>query len=65
MDVIDSANERAEQFTQHSIANAVKVKALPDPTGLCFNCAAPVAMHDRWCDCDCRNDWELRVKRSK
>jgi hypothetical protein len=60
MDEIDRANERAAQFLAHSLANAAKALMLPPPTGLCFNCEESVQDGDRFCNCDCRNDWEHR-----
>lgn len=60
MDEIDKANERAEQFLVHSIACAAKGQALPIATGHCFNCSNGLALDERWCDSDCRNDWEAR-----
>jgi hypothetical protein len=29
-------------------------------TGECLNCYAPVGFGRRWCDADCRGDWEKR-----
>jgi hypothetical protein len=60
MDEIDRANERAAQFLAHSLANAAKAPMLPPSTGLCFNCEEPVQVGERFCNCDCRNDWQLR-----
>jgi hypothetical protein len=63
MDEIDRANERAAQFLAHSLANAVKANALPAANGHCLNCDEHVVNDERWCDCDCRNDWELRQRK--
>lgn len=32
----------------------------PDFIGRCHNCDAPLDPPHRWCDADCRNDWEAR-----
>jgi len=58
-DVIDNANDRAEQFLQHSLAVAAKGAALPF-NGECHNCQAELASPLRFCDHDCRDDWQRR-----
>lgn len=63
-DVIDQANERAEQFLNHSI-HSVKKPSVPEATGECFNCGDIILNDVRWCDADCRNDWELRNRELK
>lgn len=30
----------------------------PKPCGHCLNCEAPLPEGRRWCDADCRDDWE-------
>lgn len=37
----------------------------PLPCGRCFNCNEPVAAGVRWCDADCREDWELRENQTR
>lgn len=62
MDISDKATEREEQ--DRAIALANRRPAGPAATGLCLFCDEPLpAAADgqpapRWCDCDCRNDWE-------
>jgi len=58
-DVIDDANERADVFLREAIAWR---RAEPGvaPTGHCLNCAEAVEHLLRWCDADCRDDWEAR-----
>jgi hypothetical protein len=61
MDEIDRANERAAEFLAHSIGNVALLQvAVPVGNGLCLNCAEPVDGTERWCDSDCRNDWQSR-----
>ena len=31
-----------------------------EPTGECLNCFEPLELGERWCNSDCRQDWELR-----
>ena len=35
----------------------------PQPTGECLNCGERL-QDGRWCDADCRHDWELRNART-
>jgi hypothetical protein len=66
MDEIDKANERAAQFLAHSLANAARLQvALPSANGHCLNCAETVATDERWCDTDCRDDWQARQQLRK
>lgn len=58
-DIIDLANERAEQFLAHSLSNAA-VGHKMKPCGLCFNCEHPLPPDQLFCDSDCRDDWQLR-----
>ena len=58
-DIADQANDRADQFLQHSLAVAAKGGALPFK-GECHNCQAELASPLRFCDHDCRDDWQRR-----
>lgn len=62
-DEIDRANERSEQFLQHSLGNAMKAKPTMPPIGCCYNCEAPLEGDARFCDSDCRDDFQLRMSR--
>lgn len=55
-DVIDMANDRAERDLELALKS--KRPAGPDATGRCLWCNAPVPRGVRWCDADCRDDWE-------
>lgn len=57
-DPIDAGSD-LEQFhrelaLKNMKANAVKIEA----TGACLNCFEPLASGLRFCNCDCRNDWQ-------
>lgn len=61
MDDADRTQERIE------IELALRLKArqqTPDlpPTGSCYNCGEAVLSDARWCDADCRDDWQKREK---
>lgn len=58
MDVIDQGCAR-EQLDR-DLAAAMRKPAGPQPCGVCHNCGEPVPDVDRWCDQDCRDDWEAR-----
>lgn len=65
MDIYDRATEREEQDRKMALDN--RRPAGPPATGQCLNCgeALPHARAGqpapRWCDCDCRADWEMRT----
>ena len=62
MDIYDRATEREEQ--DRELALKRMRPAGPAATGWCLNCGADLPAQQpglpapRWCDCDCRNDWE-------
>jgi len=59
-DVIDDGCERAEQFLAHAIGTAIRnVKSL-EPKGRCYNCDAPLGQSAKFCDPDCRDDFQQR-----
>ena len=57
-DEADIANERVELFTLAALK--IRRPVGPTPNGRCYNCAEPIATNLRWCDNDCRDDWEKR-----
>lgn len=63
MDAIDQA-QRADAFFQ---AIALRQPLKPPVvsavfTGLCLNCEVAVDYPRRWCNADCRDDWEKENK---
>jgi hypothetical protein len=52
-DLAQAQNERLDQMTL-----AVRKPAAPQATGFCLNCGEPLSDGRRWCDTDCRNDWQ-------
>lgn len=62
-DEIDQANDRAQRDLELALA-AAAVHAPPLPaTGWCYNCAEPLDDERRFCDEDCRDDYEHRLRR--
>jgi hypothetical protein len=55
-DEIDRANERAQELLDESLAK--RRESGPPPCGACYFCHEPLAPGLRWCDTDCRKDWE-------
>jgi hypothetical protein len=55
-DVADLAQVPIEVFER--LALAARKPAAPPATGFCLNCAEPLPGGRRWCDADCRDDWE-------
>lgn len=59
-DVIDQGNDRAEQFLAHALGQASsKANSLP-PIGRCYNCESPLEGDKKFCDTDCRDDFQRR-----
>jgi len=55
-DDIDRANEYVQTLTDAALS--VRKPAGPVATGRCLNCDQPVESPRRWCDADCRDQWE-------
>jgi hypothetical protein len=65
MDIIDRANDLAEDERARNIAAAIAAKPIAEATGRCLNCATKVRPGRRWCDPECREDWEARECRKR
>lgn len=61
-DIIDQANAAAEVFHREAITR--RQPEGPPATGYCLNCDAHLAPKQRWCNLDCRADWE-KTERAK
>lgn len=61
-DIVDDANESAERDLALAIraARCGTGLEMPGPTGLCLNCGEPTPAVQRWCDDECRDDWQAR-----
>lgn len=57
----DKASEREEQHRESALAR--RKPSGPAPTGECHNCGESLAGDLRFCDADCRDDFERRQKR--
>lgn len=57
-DDADLAQARNEYELAYLLAR--RLPAGPPPTGVCHHCGAPVPELLRFCDADCRDDWQRR-----
>lgn len=62
-DIIDQANDRAQLDLERAIRAARSASPLPAPCGHCLNCGESTGPAQRWCDDDCRDDWQARQPR--
>lgn len=59
-DEIDRAQEREQIDRDLAIAAAVVSAHVLPACGECYNCQSAVSGALRFCDADCRSDWERR-----
>jgi predicted nucleic acid-binding Zn ribbon protein len=59
MDEADAADATVEQHLKRALAR--RNATLP-AVGQCYSCAEPVDDGRRFCDADCRQDWERAEK---
>lgn len=66
-DIVDLGNDRAEEILRDSIARVSMMARAPHFTGECAYCGAGLSHPKRFCDSDCRDDWdrEQRIKALK
>ena len=58
-DIFDQASDREQLERDLAIASARKPLASTQATGHCLWCNAALEQGKRWCDAECREDWEL------
>jgi hypothetical protein len=64
MDAADAAqrdSEAIERLSERFRAHEPEAKE----TGYCLTCGAPLPKGRRWCDAECRDEWEREQKRIK
>lgn len=61
-DIYDQAAEREERDRERAIAAARASSAALPFVGACYNCDSIVPDGHRFCDIDCRDDWERRQR---
>lgn len=62
-DIIDKGNEAAEMFLRASLSPRKLNEPVAD--GKCHNCEALLPQGVRWCDADCRADWQKHERANK
>ena len=55
-DIVDQANAISEVYTRAAVST--RKPEGPKATGYCLWCEDPVESPRRWCDADCRDQWE-------
>jgi hypothetical protein len=55
-DLIDLAQAQNERREERALA--ARKPAAPRASGFCLNCGEPLPEGRRWCDAECRDDWE-------
>lgn len=63
MDIIDQANDRVEMDLRIALSVARTAPAPLPYIGKCHNCGAPLPESMRYCDKQCCEDHEHRLKR--
>lgn len=61
-DNLDIASDREELDRQSALRSCRKPTG-PEATGECLYCSERLPAPMRWCDADCRNDWESLNKK--
>lgn len=62
VDIVDVANDRAMQEVTSKLSQ-VDTKPEAAETGFCLFCGKCVDLGQRWCDSNCRDDWQYDQKR--
>jgi hypothetical protein len=57
-DVVDRANDLVEMTLENCIKKVTAKASIPKGIGICIECGEPVEGERRWCDVDCRDDWQ-------
>lgn len=63
-DEIDHSERMAYELLTRAIAHAASQKLEVEAIGKCHNCGTRLSGGLRWCDADCRTDWERRGRRA-
>ena len=58
MDEVDNASGAIEAHMAEALSRARQGAVLAPPRGACFFCEREVSRGKRFCDQDCRDDWQ-------
>ena len=64
-DIFDRASEREQLERDLAISSARKSALSAQATGHCLWCNTELKQGKRWCDAECREDWELEQESRK
>jgi len=64
MDEADRTEENAELYNRTALYKSRKPELDVIATGECLFCGDPVNEQRRWCDAECRDDWEKENERN-
>lgn len=59
-DIADKGNDRMQEIIDDAVAKYRRGPKGTPGVGVCLNCSAMLDDDRRWCDNDCRDDWETR-----
>lgn len=60
-DLLDDADRATEAFHREAMSN--RAPEGPPADGFCHNCGANIGPDHRWCNIECRDDWQARAAR--
>lgn len=58
MDICDQAKQQAELLLNTHLKHAHRAECSARPDGYCLCCGESVSDGRRWCDAQCRDDWQ-------
>jgi RNA polymerase-binding transcription factor DksA len=59
MDDADRADIQQQRLLDAQIAFTVNEKlVISNESGICWNCGEHIGTERRWCDANCRDDWD-------
>jgi len=61
MDDLDKLNDQTEYLQRANLYKSRRSEADADAIGECLFCGESVEEGRRWCNAQCRNDWEIEV----
>lgn len=62
MDDIDRGQEREQIDRERALSAALNHEPPLPAIGICYNCEVSLPPGVCFCDCDCRNDYEMRQR---
>jgi hypothetical protein len=60
-DIVDKANDFIEEQINKTILKCKTAVPLHAARGVCLNCDQPLPLQRRWCNANCRDEYELTI----